>query len=318
MSDYQVGSQEWLFDLYNQFLQAGDNPFTEGTINFPGGTNEDFQDMAGGGTWPVTGGNVWTNVDEDFMPSVEDWMAASESGTNPMLGELNLAGAPTEQQLYNYYINNHLGFLSSTDQATYANWAEAQEESQYWADPSLPGYGIDYEGGWNPLVMLNLNQWLADWGSNVPDYDPLDKQNALSIGRLKRRDNVWDILKNVNQAGSGMNKYINRPDSGKLQYLYDSALATGILSDFQTRSEIWDMEQDYISDVYSMLGETAAAGGFDWGEVNVGDYYTTTIESGDSGGESDYCATMCASVCDDTNSEECTSCLDSCFETGNV
>ena len=288
MSDYQVGTDEWLFDLYNQFLSANNQPFLSGS--FPEDwALEDFSD--------TSGGNIFYNVADDFLPSIDDWMNAQESGINPLIASMNFSS------------------LSDTERVQ-------------WNDPQLPGYNTGYYGIFgepldNAHFLLNLNQWLADWGSNIPDYDPLDKQNALSIGRLKKRDNVWDILKNVNQAGSGMNKYINRPDSGKLQYLYDSALATGILSDFQTRSEIWDMEQDYISDVYSMLGETSAAGGFDWGDLNMGDYYASTVAPGGASvtdETSSYCAGLCGTACsgDQINSSECEECLNSCFETGNV
>ena len=163
---------------------------------------------------------------------------------------------------------------------------------------------------------MNLDQWLADWSQYMPSFVPEDIESAKIVGKLAKEKNVWDILKNVNQAGADIDKFLHRGDSSKVQNIYDSALATGRLSDFQTSSNIWDIEQGYVSDVYNSLGEMAGAGAFDWGNVNEGDYFQSTVDPGGGDGDdesSPYCASICAAACIDVNDDACADCYNDCL-----
>ena len=96
---------------------------------------------------------------------------------------------------------------------------------------------------------------------------------------------------------------------------YNRALAAGKLSDFSTSANLYNIEQGYIQDAYSSIGNIAAQGAFDWGDApNESDYWITAVDPGGSSStdeSTDWCDEQCYSRCQ-VSPTECEECWISC------
>jgi hypothetical protein len=290
-NDYDIGSQEWLYSLYHDFwdtntgYSAGIQDEDGNWIESPDFNNPDF----GQGSGDYAFGNEGSGSGPAYGGDI--------FGYNP--------NAPTNADFQAGYMN--------VGQYDYGTWDTG-------VDYTLPvggGLTADTTG-----TFLNLDQWLSEWGQYMPLLSDQDIQGARNIGKLAKDKQMAETL---NQGQRGLN-YIQGElrSTGKkdIDHLYKQALGQGRLLDFKTAANIYNIEQNYLYDVYGALGDMASQGAFSSGGINEGVWQTSVGGYAGGWGEDadpdnvNFCTSQCQEIMGDASADAMGNCMQYCTEVG--
>jgi hypothetical protein len=279
--DYTVGSQDWLYDLYSSFFQGsgvgGMQYQDEGDLNV-----EDWQSGVNYLGSAGAGGGIWLddeNIASDFF--------IGDTGDYSPLGL---------EWMYNEDLFNQM--QAETDVELLDLLGEANE----WTWEGMNLWGQFYP---NPGIIQNLGAWESDFGVYMPQLNLSNLEAAKRVGNLSKSSTVRDSLMRGFQGMDTLKDY-TMTGGNKDQYnlVLDTALASGRLEDFATIANIKNIEDAYMTDVFTQMGDIASQGGFDFGDFGEEDsYFEATVDpdvgSGFGAGmaSSPLCDSTCENVC---------------------
>ena len=223
----------------------------------------------------------WGNVFNQFLdPTDTVW---GGYGDDSPLAEQDI-GLPDPSDWYSGW---NIAGSYDIESENLADWALFSNPSSIWELPNEWNFGSPFTSGagGSPYfqnvddmpVMIDYGQWMSDWGSYLPTFNTQDLLDAGTIGALQKNKNIADVLAKYSAAGKNIDRFIQRTGHTELDYLYDAALATGRLSDFKTQANIFDIQSGMEAEAYGAVGDIAAQGAFDWGEINESPYWFTTV-----------------------------------------
>ena len=287
MPDYEVGSEYWYYDLYNQFLSGGDMQPEFSGQGLPGGA--------------------------PGLPSVYDW--ASASGDDPdahVIGYQDVTGNIDMDWDHSFVPGSNAWSYQFNDPASgYAGVsAEIFQDNNQWTSQ-----------GQHMPILFNLDQWLADWAHYMPQMNTQDIADAKTIGAAARSKSIYDTMQSWLKERSSIDSYLTGSNE-KLDALYEASLASGRLSDFKTSANLYDLETGFLAEAYGAAGDIAGMGAFDWGNINESDYFITTSDPGGSSSSDEtsaYCDNVCFDMCQDPdNMDDCNECFNYCLSSGDA
>lgn len=334
MPEYDIGSDDWLGNLYAEFINSGDYE-EESTVfmnsEFPNLTAEDF---ASGFVEADIGYESGAGYGPDYVH------AANFQYGNPDTGESFLGTGTTES-------------TDSLDEAGTAAWFEGQDMAdalygdlspmEYYYSQLNPDWSLGESspfpyynsfsqnlygntlgiGGGTGTTGYDLAGFMNEWNLYMPTWNQGNVDDAITIGGLERDKALKDTFEKGLAAKQGLNNYLLRGSDSKYRDTYDVALATGELKQQETSQNITDLENEYLIGVYDTLASMAEDEAFD---ITQGGYGVTTVApmEGENPGptgdafETPYCDSMCASVCeeDGSGSLACFECYSNCITTG--
>jgi len=135
-----------------------------------------------------------------------------------------------------------------------------------------------FAGSYFTPTVFNMSDWVQDWGLYLPTFNPEDITNLTNKAAFEKRESTWDIL---SKARDAENKLYDRALQGSNTYsdfLYNSALATGRLSDFKASADVQGLQNQFDADLYGAIGDIAGLGAFDWSDEWNVDYMQTMIQ----------------------------------------
>ena len=280
----QFGSDDYIWDIVSNFLQGALPP--------------SYDDDTWGG---ILGG---TGMIQDYVGTGEGW----SDGFNPDTGwPIN-------------YINVD-GWVSGNQVGTWATSAF-----------SNPAAGVDNlqvqnylsgSGGWGAPGVINMSDWVTDWGLYLPSFNPQDLTDIRTKQAHDKAENIWETLSKAYSAENRISNRILQGGDTHADFIYQSALATGRLSDFETTAQIQGVQNQFDNDLFNAIGDIAELGAFDWSDEWNVDYFQTIVQADSS---MPICDQQCEAACQnfinynpDLNiggiedaQAQCQNCLDNC------